>query len=153
MPLVQDEILPMNRMSKIVRHPTSTWIFLFIALVISVSAHADSQRSPLSEQASESSSLKLTTSTYQFSDAGHAEDVNLRHSSEYGNAWLGYFQSGSLVLRQWRMGWDRSFGESIRVSPSIQVALKPLKPPRKPDPGGSREFQPTESLREEIQIQ
>ena len=28
-----------------------------------------------------------------------------------------------------------------------------LKPPRKPDPGGSREFQPTESLREEIQIQ
>ena len=28
-----------------------------------------------------------------------------------------------------------------------------LKPPRKSDPGGSREFQRTESLREEIQIQ
>ena len=28
-----------------------------------------------------------------------------------------------------------------------------LKPPRKPEPAGSREFQPTESLREENQIQ
>ena len=28
-----------------------------------------------------------------------------------------------------------------------------LKPPRKPEPAGSREFQPTESLHEEIQIQ
>ena len=28
-----------------------------------------------------------------------------------------------------------------------------VKPPRKPEPAGSREFQPTESLHEEIQIQ
>ncbi|MBL8309091.1 MAG: hypothetical protein JNL19_01585 [Burkholderiales bacterium] len=56
------------------------------------------------------------------SENGNAVDVNLRHSSDYGNAWLGYFRAPAIEARQWRAGWDRSFGEAVRLQPSVQVA-------------------------------
>jgi hypothetical protein len=46
----------------------------------------------------------------------------LRHTSELGNAWLGYFRLDDGSSSQWRGGWDRTFGSSVRVSPSVQVA-------------------------------
>lgn len=66
--------------------------------------------------------FKLTAGYYRMSENGNAVDVNLRHSSDYGNAWLGYFRAPAIEARQWRAGWDRSFGEAVRLQPSVQVA-------------------------------
>lgn len=124
----------MNQTSAIVHHAKSSWICLVGALAICGAVRADPQPAALAEKASESTPLKLTVSSYQFSGSGPATDINLRHSSEYGNAWFGYFQSGSLDLHQWRLGWDRSFGESVRVSPSLQLASQGFA-------GGSLQFE------------
>ncbi|MDD2545196.1 MAG: hypothetical protein PHI55_02810 [Burkholderiaceae bacterium] len=65
---------------------------------------------------------KLTTGAYTFSDHSTGWDVNLRHSSDWGNLWGGYFRLASQETTQWRAGWDRSYGTAIRMSPSIQFA-------------------------------
>jgi hypothetical protein len=67
-------------------------------------------------------SFKLTAGWYRLSETGDGFDVNLRHTSEYGNAWLGAFRSSSLNSQQWRAGWDRSIGDTWRVQPSVQIA-------------------------------
>lgn len=66
--------------------------------------------------------FKLTAGGYHFSEAGNGVDVNVRHTSEYGNVWLGFFKSNGLDVQQWRAGWDRSFGEQLRLQPSVQIA-------------------------------
>lgn len=66
--------------------------------------------------------FKFTATGFKFSESGSGVDVNLRHSSEFGNAWIGYFRAPKLDASQWRGGWDRSFGEVIRVQPSVQIA-------------------------------
>ncbi len=66
--------------------------------------------------------FKLTATGFKFSESGSGVDVNLRHSSNFGNAWIGYFRAPKLDANQWRGGWDRSFGEAIRVQPSVQIA-------------------------------
>lgn len=66
--------------------------------------------------------FKLTVGHYAFSDDSHGDDVNLRHSSDMGNLWLGYFQLPAQHFSQWRSGWDTSWGSTWRVSPSIQIA-------------------------------
>lgn len=66
--------------------------------------------------------FKLTATGFKFSESGSGVDLNLRHSSDYGNAWIGYFRAPKLDANQWRGGWDRSFGEVIRVQPSVQIA-------------------------------
>lgn len=66
--------------------------------------------------------FKLTAGYYRMSENGNGVDVNLRHSSDYGNAWLGFFRAPALDAQQWRGGWDRSFGETVRVQPSVQIA-------------------------------
>ena len=66
--------------------------------------------------------FKLTFGAYHYSDGSDGIDANLRHSSDLGNAWLGYYHASDGSLSQWRTGWDRSFGEALRVSPSIQLA-------------------------------
>jgi hypothetical protein len=74
-------------------------------------------------QADEASAdFKFTATGFKFSESGSGVDVNLRHSSDFGNAWIGYFRSAKLDANQWRGGWDRSFGDVIRVQPSVQVA-------------------------------
>ena len=93
-----------------------------ILFAASVTASADPQVSPLTEKISEATQLKLTATSYQFSSGYSGEDVNLRHSSNYGNVWFGYFRSDEFEVHQWRSGWDKSFGELIRISPSLQVA-------------------------------
>lgn len=86
-------------------------IAAFTALSIAV-AHAD-ETSP---------DFKLTATGFKFSENGSGVDVNLRHSSDFGNAWIGYFRAPKLDANQWRGGWDRSFGEAIRFQPSVQIA-------------------------------
>jgi len=69
-----------------------------------------------------SDDFKLTATGFKFSENGSGVDVNLRHSSDFGNAWIGYFRASKLDAKQWRGGWDRSFGEAIRIQPSVQIA-------------------------------
>ena len=69
-----------------------------------------------------SDDFKLTATGFKFSENGSGVDVNLRHSSDFGNAWIGYFRASKLDANQWRGGWDRSFGEAIRIQPSVQIA-------------------------------
>ena len=69
-----------------------------------------------------SPNFKLTATGFKFSESGSGVDVNLRHSSDFGNAWIGYFRAPKVEANQWRGGWDRSFGETIRIQPSVQIA-------------------------------
>ncbi len=66
--------------------------------------------------------FKLTAGYYRMSENGNGFDINLRHSSDYGNAWLGFFRAPALDAQQWRGGWDRSFGDAVRLQPSLQAA-------------------------------
>lgn len=66
--------------------------------------------------------FKFTATGFKFSESGSGVDLNLRHSSDFGNAWIGYFRSPKLDANQWRGGWDHTFGESFRVQPSVQIA-------------------------------
>jgi len=66
--------------------------------------------------------FKATAGYYRMGESGSGVDLNLRHSSDYGNVWLGFFRAPKLDAQQWRGGWDRSFGETVRVQPSAQLA-------------------------------
>lgn len=89
-------------------------VFALLALVPLVATHA--------QDSANSADFKLTVGAFKFSESGSGVDVNLRHSSDYGNVWLGYFRAPKLDANQWRVGWDKTFGESIRIQPSVQVA-------------------------------
>jgi hypothetical protein len=66
--------------------------------------------------------FKLTVGWYDYADAGKAVDLNLRNTSDLGNTWVGFFRFPDQDVRQWRTGWDREFGEAVRVKPSVQAA-------------------------------
>lgn len=66
--------------------------------------------------------FKLTFGGQHFSESGNAVDVNLRHSSVLGTTWVGYFDSNGLDAHQLRGGWEHSFGDTVRLLPSIQIA-------------------------------
>lgn len=78
--------------------------------VLSVAAHA------------EEPSFKLSIGTHRMSESGQGVDVNLRHSSDMGTTWIGYFNASGLDARQFRAGWERAFGDAVRITPSLQVA-------------------------------
>jgi hypothetical protein len=71
--------------------------------------------------------FKLTTGLYQLSGgdlpAGPGLDVNLRVSSGFGNAWLGWFRLPVRRLTQSRAGWDSIYKLGpVRFMPSLQLA-------------------------------
>ena len=79
------------------------------------------------EEAAPPTPFKLTTGVYQLSGGGvapgQALDVNLRHTSDLGNVWIGWFRSPLLQFTQTRLGWDRTFAIGpVRVMPSLQAA-------------------------------
>lgn len=84
------------------------------ALAGSNLAHAD--------DGSDDLAFKLTISNHRFSENGSGMDVNFRHSSQWGTQWLGYFNASGLEAHQFRGGWERSFGDTVRILPSIQLA-------------------------------
>ena len=84
------------------------------ALAGSNLAHAD--------DGAEDLAFKLTISNHRFSENGSGMDVNFRHSSQWGTQWLGYFTASGLEAHQFRGGWERSFGDTVRILPSIQLA-------------------------------
>ena len=91
---------------------------LAVALAaIAVAAHADEAPAP----------WKLTTGIYHLSGggvpSGNALDVNLRHSSDIGNVWVGYYREPVQDVSQARLGWDRTVTVGpVRVMPSVQWA-------------------------------
>lgn len=68
--------------------------------------------------------FKFTTGLYSSSARGGLGlDLNLRHSSDFGNVWLGWFRSPTTDTSQARAGWDRTFTWGpVRLMPSLQVA-------------------------------
>lgn len=70
----------------------------------------------------EETPFKLTATSHRMSESGQGFDMNLRHNGDWGAAWIGYFDESGLHARQFRGGWERAFGETVRVTPSLQVA-------------------------------
>ena len=71
--------------------------------------------------------FKLTTGVYLLAGggvpSGPALDINLRHSSDLGNIWVGAYRAPVLDVSQLRAGWDRTFTLGpVRVMPSLQWA-------------------------------
>lgn len=70
-------------------------------------------------------SFKLTVGSYNMTGGdvldARGTDVNVRHTSDYGNTWLGWYEQDA--IKQWRSGWDSSFAlGSIKLQPSLQGA-------------------------------
>ena len=81
----------------------------------------------LAHAADEALAFKFTTGVYQLSGgglpSGPALDLNLRHASDLGNLWVGWFRSPALDTTQTRAGWDRNFEAGpVRIQPSVQAA-------------------------------
>ena len=77
--------------------------------------------------AEDSAPFKLTTGVFHLSGggvpSGNAVDVNLRHTSELGNIWVGFYRAPVLDVSQARAGWDRTIALGpVRVMPSLQWA-------------------------------
>jgi len=52
-----------------------------------------------------------------------AVDVNLRGSSEWGNAWVGVYRSPTDEFTQTRLGWDNTYEKfGLKFQPSLQMA-------------------------------
>ena len=102
------------------RHPARQGNTLRVLPALMISAAALSFGVAHADDASPA--FKFTATGFKFSESSSGVDVNLRHSSDFGNAWIGYFRAPKLDANQWRGGWDRSFGEAIRVQPSVQMA-------------------------------
>jgi len=71
--------------------------------------------------------FKLTVGDYALSGGGQPSDrgldVNLRHSSDFGNVWGGWYRERASGFSQWRTGWDRMVTVGAwRVQPSVQLA-------------------------------
>ncbi len=87
--------------------------FASLAVASTLSAQAVADDGP---------AFKLTAGYFRLSESGNALDLNVRHSSDYGNAWVGFFRAPGLDANQWRTGWDNSFGSTVRIQPSVQAA-------------------------------
>jgi hypothetical protein len=98
-----------------------------LSVICLASAHAlaaDAGQPAVGDTPAPPPAYKLTAGWYGLSDDTSGYDLNLRQTSDYGNAWIGYFNLASQGVSQWRAGWDNSFGARVRVSPSIQVATQ-----------------------------
>ena len=70
---------------------------------------------------------KPSVGLYDFSSrdmAGkQAVDVNLRGSSDWGNAWVGVYRSPTDEFTQTRLGWDNTYEKfGLKLQPSLQTA-------------------------------
>ncbi|MGZ5102986.1 MAG: hypothetical protein ACXWHB_01710 [Usitatibacter sp.] len=96
------------------------------AVVLAVAALAAIQALAADDAAADEKAIehpfKLTIGVYNYSDRTRGVDTNLRHTSGLGNVWIGYYREDDGAVEQWRGGWDRAFGDAIRVTPSLQAA-------------------------------
>lgn len=103
--------------------PTFCLVCTAVALALPAGAHAADQTAAAAQPVA----FKLTTGLYQLSGgdlpAGPGLDVNLRASSGFGDAWVGWFRSPVQALTQTRAGWDNTFKLGpVRFVPSLQLA-------------------------------
>lgn len=91
---------------------------LFIAVVATMAFSG----ATFAEDRGDDPAFKLTVGEHHFSESGNGVDVNLRNSSTLGTTWIGYFDSSGLDAHQLRGGWEQSFGDTVRILPSIQIA-------------------------------
>jgi hypothetical protein len=78
-----------------------------------------------SDPATEKPANKLTLGAYHFAESGDAGDLNLRHSNDFGDTWLGYYHSSKRDEHQGRAGWDNSFDLGLlRLTPAAQIASR-----------------------------
>lgn len=99
----------------------SLYSIVALALAPAAVAAQEASSAPV-EAASQAPVFKLTLGWYRYSDDTDGVDLNLRHSSSFGNVWLGYYEDHGQQVSQWRGGWDRSFGTDVRIAPSLQLA-------------------------------
>jgi hypothetical protein len=68
---------------------------------------------------------KLTLGIYQFAETGTAADLNLRHTTDFGDTWIGYYHSAKREEHQGRAGWSDTVDlDVVRFLPSAQVASR-----------------------------
>ena len=95
------------------------WLASLAAAVVAAMAFSGTT---YADEGGDDPAFKLTVGGHRFSESGHGVDVNLRHSSVLGTAWVGYFNASGLDAHQLRGGWEHSFGDTVRFLPSIQMA-------------------------------
>ena len=93
---------------------TSLSAAVAVAMAFSSASYADER--------GDDPAFKLTVGEHHFSESGNGVDVNLRHSSVLGTTWVGYFDASGLDAHQFRAGWEHSYGDTVRLLPSIQMA-------------------------------
>ncbi|MDB5857940.1 MAG: hypothetical protein JWQ76_1629 [Ramlibacter sp.] len=82
---------------------------------------------PATAQEPSPTPFKFTTGLYHLSGGGLPSewtlDLNLRYTSSWGNAWVGWFRAPHEDMQQARAGWDRTFTLGVlQVQPSLQIA-------------------------------
>jgi hypothetical protein len=110
-------------MMLIIMTPRSLLGYLPLCLMLGLSFNAQAeQAAALADKTEVATPFKLSAGYDSFSGGGSGTDVNLRYGADSGNYWLGYFMSQQQSVYQWRLGWDHTFGDAIRITPSIQAA-------------------------------
>jgi hypothetical protein len=94
------------------------WLALLMVVFAHHAAHAQAQTPLL---------YKFTTGYYAQTGADQSKvtgaDFNLRRAIGDGNAWLAWYRSPTLDVRQARAGWDHVFSLGpVRIQPSLQAA-------------------------------
>lgn len=101
------------------------WRVLQIVAVFVAFATSVTGQEPLTTIESDKPANKLTLGSYHFSGTGNAFDINLRHSNDFGNTWLGYYNAARRDEHQGRIGWDNTFEIGpARITPYAQIASR-----------------------------
>ena len=131
-----DKVNPLSAMAllsgQIVNKPflsIAICAFQIVTFAAVFAASATGQESTTAEQpmatAPEKPANKLTLGSYHFSETGNALDLNLRHTNDFGDTWLGYYNSARREEHQGRVGWDNTFEAGpMRITPSAQIASR-----------------------------
>ena len=99
-------------------------ILQIVAVFVALATNVTGQEPPTAKDADKPAN-KLTLGNYHFSETGNAFDINLRHSNDFGNTWLGYYNAARRDEHQGRIGWDTTVEiGAARITPSAQMASR-----------------------------
>ena len=119
--------LPESELTTPIQHrdcsfrPASRLALLALAATLTVAGKA--QGADVADADADKPANKLTVGRYHFSETGNALDINVRHTNDYGNQWLGYYESRRRDEHQARAGWDGTLELGpVHFTPSGQIA-------------------------------
>ena len=96
-----------------------------LALLAALAMSCATTNAPGADAVDEKPANKLTLGNYHFSETGNATDLNLRHTNDFGDTWLGYYHSSRRGEHQGRAGWDNTFDLGpARFTTSAQIASR-----------------------------